>query len=59
MADDHLEERSGFLDGLGFGGIGDGLGEDLVHLVEVTQQDRLGTFELVGLDVVLKRLIVL
>ena len=59
MADDEFEEGLGFVDVLGFRAVGHGLGEDFVDFAEVAEEHGLGAFELVGFDVVFKRLVVL
>ena len=59
MADDEFEEGLGFVEVLGFGGVGDGLGEDFVDLAEVAEEDGFGALELVGFDVVFEGLVVL
>ncbi len=41
-----------FLEGFGFGGVGDGLGEDFVDAAEVAEEDALGAMEVVVVDVV-------
>lgn len=59
MADDEFQERLGFVEVLGFGAGGDGLGEDFVNLAEVAEEDGFGALEFVGFDVVFEGLIIL
>ena len=44
MADDEFEERLGFVEVLGFGVLGDGLGEDFIHLAEVAEEHGFSAF---------------
>ena len=59
MADDEFQERLGFVEVLGFRGVGYGLGEDFVNLAEVAEQDGFGALDLVGFHVILEGLVVL
>ena len=58
MADDELEEGLRLVEVLGFGGVGDGLGEDFVNLAEVAEEDGFGALEFVGFNVVFEGLVV-